>query len=707
MNIWNQYTLFRLLVFFAAGILLATSFENALKIPIWLFIVLGCFLIIFQLLSAKKHLYRWRWITGLVLGLIMFCFGIEWSRLHDHKNHPGHFMHHYSEKQPALIRIKSPVEARPNSFKALGEVLALESDSVWRKVKGNILLYFPKDSLSEKIAYGDMLLIFSKLNQPSPPKNPGEFDYKRFLANKNIYHQTFVRQDEWIRTGRDKINPVVNYALELRNTFMHVFENHGINDRDFAVATALILGMSDYLDNDTRKQFSTAGAMHVLCVSGLHVGIIMLVLNSMLFFLNRNKYTRLLRSILLLLGIWFYALLTGLAPSVLRASAMFSFVIIGMNMNRRADIYNSLTASAFFLLLYNPFLIREVGFQLSYTAVIAIVSMQPRLYQLWRPRFWLPDKIWAIVTVSVAAQLGTAPLGLYYFHQFPNYFIVTNLLVIPLATLILYSGFLTVILSPIPLLGGWISEILVYLLKTMNFSVAFIDGLPYSATTGVFISMLEMFILFLIIMAGFRALTLRRVFLLKTALFLLLLYLGVGLYNGLQHMSRQRLVVYALQNDMAIDFINGRNSIMLIDSARLADPSSLEFQVAGHHVRCGIKQQKLLAFNELVRNNKHDAAKAALKIHYPFAFFNGQVILFLDHNFSVLSAVEDRLKVDLLILNHSHRNPADIFDNLDASCVVIGNNIPPWIALNWAETCAELDVPCHVVRKDGAFVMDL
>jgi competence protein ComEC len=433
----------------------------------------------------------------------------------------------------------------------------------------------------------------------------------------------------------------------------------------------------------------------------------MLVLNSMLFFLKRNKYTRLLRSILLLLGIWFYALLTGLAPSVLRASAMFSFVIIGMNMNRRADIYNSLTASAFFLLLYNPFLILEVGFQLSYTAVIAIVSMQPRLYQLWRPRYWLPDKIWAIVTVSIAAQLGTAPLGLYYFHQFPNYFIVTNLLVIPLATLILYSGFLTVILSPIPLLGGWMSEILVYLLKTMNFSVAFIDGLPYSATTGVFISMLEMFILFLIIMAGFRALTLRRVFLLKTSLFLLLLYLGVGLFNGLQHMSRQRLVVYALQNDMAIDFINGRNSIMLIDSARLADPSTLEFQVAGHHVRCGIKQQKLLAFNELVRNNKHDAAKAALKIHYPFAFFNGQVILFLDHNFSVLSAVEDKLKVDLLILNHNHRNPADVFDNLDASCVVIGNNIPPWIALNWAETCAELDVPCHVVRKDGAFVMDL
>ena len=247
------------------------------------------------------------------------------------------------------------------------------------------------------------------------------------------------------------------FALKLRKSFINIFENQGISGRNFAVVTALVLGMDDYLDNDTRKEFSSAGAIHILCVSGLHVGVIYMVLNALLFFLKRNKYARALRSLILLIGIWFYAMLTGLAPAVLRAATMFSFVIIGTGIKRKAGVFNSLTVSAFILLLFNPFLIYNVGFQLSYAAVIAIVAIQPTIYQIWQPKNKIADNIWGITTVSVAAQLGTAPLGLFYFHQFPNYFIITNLIAIPLATLILYAGFLSVILSPLTIVAKCIT----------------------------------------------------------------------------------------------------------------------------------------------------------------------------------------------------------------------------------------------------------
>lgn len=706
MNPWNKYSLFRLLIFFALGIIFASQFDNSISIPLWFFAVSVILLILVTVFVGKIQAYKTRWISGFILALIMFAFGLEWSYRHDHRNHPQHITHFYNGSEPVLVRIKSAVEARPNSYKALAEVVAVETDSIWLKSNGNVLLYFSRDSLAERLEYGDRLLIFSRLNRPSPPANPGEFDYRRFLANKNIFFQSFVRQDEWIVAGRGYGNALVKMALNLRDTFIRVFEKNGIDGRDFAVATALVLGMSDYLDNDTRSQFSTAGAMHVLCVSGLHVGIIFLVLNSMLFFLNRNKYTRLLRALLLLAGIWFYALLTGLAPSVLRASTMFSFVIVGMSMNRRADIYNSLTASAFVLLLFNPFLIREVGFQLSYTAVIAIVSIQPRLYQLWRPKGWLPDKIWAITTVSIAAQLGTAPLGLYYFHQFPNYFIITNLIVIPLATLILYTGFLTVIFSFIPWLSGWISWALVALLKVMNFSVSFIDSLPYSATTGLFISMVEMLILFAVILAGFRALAFRKALLLQTALTFLVLFFGMGLLREHHRQNQQKMVVYAVRNNVLIDFIHGRNGLMLLDSAGMANPSVFDFQVAGHHVRCGIRNLQRISFCDL-KASSSDLRDSGipLKITYPLLQFNNSLILMVDRNTSF--EFDEPLPADLLIVTGNHRNPAEILKNFIPGKVVISNAVSPYFTNLWLDACREYDLPAFAIRTEGAFALDL
>ncbi|HPK05273.1 MAG TPA: ComEC/Rec2 family competence protein, partial [Bacteroidales bacterium] len=436
------------------------------------------------------------------------------------------------------------------------------------------------------------------------------------------------------------------------------FNNRG----NFAVVTALVLGMDDYLDNDTRKEFSSAGAIHILCVSGLHVGVIYMVLNALLFFLKRNKYARALRSLILLIGIWFYAMLTGLAPAVLRAATMFSFVIIGTGIKRKAGVFNSLTVSAFILLLFNPFLIYNVGFQLSYAAVIAIVAIQPTIYQIWRPKNKIADNIWGITTVSVAAQLGTAPLGLFYFHQFPNYFIITNLIAIPLATLILYAGFLSVILSPLTIVAKWITWLLILMLKILNQSVTFIDNLPYSVTTGLFINLAETIILFLIIFTVFRAYLSRKPIFLHFSLLLLILFAVSGTIKQYQRSTQKQLTVYSINRYSVIDLITGRNSILLADSLVLKDPASIEFQVSNHHVYKGINQEQIITFNDCFFKEQALSENIPAKINCPLIQFDNRHILLVDKDLPTWNG-DSAYNLDLLILIDNNNDAERVLKN--------------------------------------------
>lgn len=705
MNRWNQYTLFRLLVAYIAGMLFEQNLPINLKVHPVVFLVLLVLLVSSQSLISRFKAYRFRWVPGLLLAFVMLFFGYEWSRLNDQRTHPKHISNLYSVGDPVIVRIKSAPEIRPNSYKAVAEIVAVEQDSIWIKSRGNILIYFPKDSISQDIRYNDKLLITARLIEIAPPQNPGEYDYRGFLANKNIYHQVYAKRDEWVKIGNVPGNVLVLSAFKLREIFISTFQKHGITGRDFAVANALILGLDDYLDNDTRKEFAATGAMHILCVSGLHVGVVFLVLKAMLFFLQRNRYSRLLQSVLLLAGIWFYALLTGLAPSVMRAATMFSFVIIGMNLQRSTNIYNSLVASAFILLIFNPYLIREIGFQLSYIAVISIVTIQPGIQKLWLPKNWFIKQIWSITTVSIAAQIGTAPLGLYYFHQFPNYFIITNLVVIPLSSVILYAGFLTVIVSAIPLVSGWVSWLLALLLKILNGSVGFIDGLPYSVSTGIFISMVEMLILFLVIMAAFRALAFRRVAFLHFFLALMILFFGLGAIRQYERATQRQLIVYAFRNDVAIDLIQGRQSILLITAEKLKDPSVLDFQVAGNHTRRGIEQKQIITFEDIRNNLQPDFEGIPLRIYYPLLQFGDLTCLLTGQDIPLVN--EDiPMKIDILILLENHYKPDVILKNIHTGQVVISNKVSGRAASYWVNACADAGIPVHYARNQGAFVGD-
>lgn len=594
MKTWTRYPFVRLVIPLMAGILVHKFCSSLLGFPIWIIILPLLALPVLKYLPLKSS-YSGRWIYGLLLNLFLILSGFQLSVLHQSINHRNHFSHLDGENNLVYSGIvdNEPAE-RANSYRFTLKTDIVNNDGALKKVSGNVMVYVAKDSMAKVIHYGDRV-IFTASPAPVPgPKNPDEFDYAAYLENKGIYHQVFLR------TGRYEIiqnaggNVIQAFAYRVRKELLRLFSDAGMDGREYAVAAALMIGYSDLLDADQREEFAGAGAMHILCVSGLHVGIIFLLADKLFFFLRKRKQGKWLRPVLILLVIWFYALITGLAPSVMRASLMFSLVTIGGALNRKSHIVNSISASAFILMLINPAIIFELGFQLSYAAVLGIVLLQPHFQKLFIPANKFEKYLWSIITVSLAAQLATGPISLMYFHQFPNYFLITNLIVIPLAGVLIYSGLAFVLLSQIPLLGTLASTILVWELKFLNSAVGLIEGLPGAVSRDIYLPGLPTFLLYMVILSLFVSFLVKSRYWFRIGIVSLSLFLMGTVYTNVQRTNCHELIFHNLRSHTAIGLVNNRNHMLFADSALIANPEKLSYPLEGYIIKNGLRPVEMV-----------------------------------------------------------------------------------------------------------------
>ena len=286
----------------------------------------------------------------------------------------------------------------------------------------------------------------------------------------------------------------------------------------------------------------------------------------MLFFLDKIKYGKIIKAIVLLLLLWFYAALTGLSPSVLRSAAMFSFIIFAKAFNRHTNIYNTLAASAFFLLIINPYLIMDVGFQLSYLAVIGIVYIQPKIYSWFEVKNWLLDQIWTITSVSIAAQIATFPLGLHYFHQFPNYFLLSNLIVIPISTVIIYLGLSVFAFAKISLLVKYLAIAFSWAVWILNSSVEIIEKWPYALLKGISISVFETWLMYGLIILFLYYFTKRQYRYLVYSMCFAIIILCSQILEQNNQFAQRKMIIYNIPKTSAIDFISSKSNVFLTDS---------------------------------------------------------------------------------------------------------------------------------------------
>jgi len=548
-------------------------------------------------------------------------------------------------------------EEKEKKFKTVLTVDYIKSGNKLYNVKGKILAYFKKSEKSKELSYGDVIVLKANVTEIPERLNPAQFDYKRFLAYKRIYHQAFLKDYDWIYT-KENIAPALLKKLSLlREKIIAQIKMAVKTPDEQSIALALLIGSKTDLSDDLRQSFASAGAMHVLAVSGLHVGIISLVFGFLTKFLLKLKYAKPFYVVLNLCFIWCYAILTGLSPSVLRASAMFSFVIIGNNIGRIPNVYSSLYNSLFFLLLTDPLMISQVGFQLSYIAVLGIVAFQPRIYQLiYLKKIFILDKIWALTAVSIAAQLATFPLALLYFTIFPVYFLVSNLIVIPATTLIMYSGFAYLLSVTTGL--NWLINALSYLfnffLKFLNHSVLYIQNLPNGLIDEIYISpFMTIMIYVLILTAFFYFLTLNRRLILMFLLSLVIFFSGFTYWKIKTHVSRE-IIVYSIPQKSLIGFYDEKKIVFWGDSAILNDYSNLKYNTFRDIWKYGRKASSVIKIPFGTNYKDHN-----LIIQNQFCCFEDKVLSYLNEKLKFRKDSLKILKLDYLIVHPKDKNYVD------------------------------------------------
>jgi competence protein ComEC len=687
MSYWNQIPLFRLIIPLLLGVVFAIYNDlNSIQFSI-ASVVLFSLLLLASVIKYIFTTYTNRWVFGFILYFLIFFIGGTTTQLKKPENETNHFMKYSAHIH--LVTLNEDMIPKPNSFKAEVKVVASMVDSHWISTSGKAIVYFEKDISA--LEYGDQLVINGKWKAIESPTNPAQFNYKHFLYNSGVLAQQYVKPENWKNVQSSDEFSIIKLAFNYQKQLLSVL-NSKFKGEELAVLSALLLGYKDLLDRETIMTYASSGAMHVLAVSGLHVGIIFIVLNSLLFFFDKIKYGNYIKALLLIILLWVYALITGLSPSVLRATTMFTFIIVGSSLKRQTNIYNTLAASAFVLILYNPYIILQVGFQLSYLAVLGIVYVQPKLYKLYQSDYWIIDKIWIITTVSIAAQLATFPLGMYYFHQFPNYFLLSNLFVIPLATIIINIGIILLSMSFSTFLSYWLAYSLNKLLLFLNFAVNWVEQLPYSLTLGISITKVETTLIYLIILLFVTAVINKNFKNVRVSLWLTVLFVSVQIYEKIQMQKQHYFIVYDVPKNRAIDFVDANQNYFIASDKLNNDPSKMRFHIMHYRWERRVQKSTLIP-NVFSKQNYYRNGNF-------IQFFDKNILLWDEH----FSKPITPLFFDCIIV--STKVKLDL-ENIDCKQLIIDSSVPKYKWEEIKKECLKWDIPFYNVNTQGAYLFEI
>ena len=692
---WSKYPFVRMLIPLALGIWCASVFVSFRLSFLAMAVVMLALLGLAAATSATLKTMRLNWLFGAIMGCYLFIGGYALTRSHEAWVLKDYYRHYETSAKHYVARVCDYPTERANNIRVPLQLEYQFGDSLSSQaVSGKVMAYFQKTDSAFALRYGDLIALDAPIGEVTGPRNPEEFDYRAYLARKGITGQVFLKDNDWLDLQVNKANPIYAFSYRFRDILLASLHRCGLDDDEFGVAAAILLGYDDNLADEVRKNYVAAGSMHILCVSGMHVGIIYLLASALLGFLNRKKWQKTLKQVMLLALIWFYALIAGLTPSVLRASLMISFVVVGEAIRRKGFIINSIAASAFVLLCINPNNLFEIGFLLSYAAVIGIVVLQHPIYNLFYMKNKLLDKAWEITAVALAAQIATIPFTLFYFNQFTTYFWLSNLFMTPISFVVVISGMVLLLVSWIPYLNVLVGYLVWGAIFVMNTVVSWVERLPFSIIKGLYISgfeyamLLTAFLLLLLAVASRRR---RFLIAMLSALLLFMVSLTVRLYST---DSQNRMVVYSLRKHTAVDFITGGQHILLADSALMADESTIDYSLKGAWAKWHVSAQPEVVGLE------EDFEGPYLRKRQNLVSFNGVLLALWDET-RCDDSLSYRLPVDYLLVTGKQKpDMQTIVNEYDVRFLIIDGSVPNYLAERWSSQAVEKGIPYNI--REGA-----
>lgn len=696
----RRYPFVRLTIPLIVGIVLALL----LPMPMWAIYLALCLSAICFVITKQIPKYSLSVVVGVSINVFLVAFGCFLASL----NLEGESRDTLAGYKGFVIgEISDDPKIKENNVSLELNVSAIRDGDEWVETSGRTLLYLEKDSASVRLQSGDRIVFSPELSGIENKGNPEEFDYRKYLAYNMIFSSDFLAGDDWKLVDDEAVGFRPKLS-RLRTKLVGLLREFGLSDDEVAVMSAMTMGYSDILSDEIRHAYSSAGAMHILAVSGLHVGIIYGIIVFLLSFIKNDKLNW-LKVLITITLIWLYALFTGLSPSVSRASLMFSLMSLGKLQKNSPGSLNAVFASMFILLVVNPYNLVNIGFQLSYAAVIGIIVLQPRLYAIFEIKNKILDWIWSLTTVSVAAQLATAPLCFYYFHQFSNYFLLTNYVMIPISTVAIWTCFIFFAVSWIPYVSTAVAYCLSWLAKAMNYACLTIESLPFSTAQDIYIDMPQMFLLFaIIIMFVVFFFFTKRYSHLFAAVAMCVIFAATNLWQSVESKSQNTLVVYNINKATAINIIDGTDNIMFanLDSIQ---PEKIEFTAKNNWLKKGLDREKYINLssdkNSLLSTiTAIDNRKVFFK--HKFINYDGLSIYVLDDEFMPFETEGfGKISVDYVVLSESPQvSLEDVSQYFDCKEIIISSSNSYSRCESWKAEKEALDIAAHDVREEGAFI---
>lgn len=614
----------------------------------------GICLILHSIFISQQKNYSLRWVFGLGLHLIIFAIS-TFSLQHRLNISKFDFENASSNYIGTVFDIP---QEKPKSIAC--------NIYTTHPIKKKIVVYLQKDHNAQSLKPGDEIVFYSKIEPFKNFGNPDDFNFEKFMANKGFAGSTYISANDWQKTGEHN-KTLRTISLHSRLEALDIFKKFELNHDAYSFISALILGHKDELSNDVKEAFRASGTSHVLAVSGLHVGIIYAVLALLLSFLGRNRRQIVVKQILIVAALWCYALLTGLSPSVIRAAIMLSIICISVMLDKKVYTYNTVAAAAFLILIINPLQFFDVGFQMSFIAVLSIVYFNPAINGILKPKRKIPQYLWSIFTVSLAAQMGVFPIALYYFGTFPTYFFIANMIIVPMIGLIIYTSIGLATITMIMAEGGALFIHIFSICKTfLNFIIELtlkvvykIETLPYSQISDLYLSSLQTIILMSMIYFGVKYIKNKSPKSIIASgscfLFLSLLIIAPKFSKNNDH-----LIIFNTPNkrDIALFIDNKRVYFNVPDNGYIS-----------HH------NKKILSLTQ----NKTDNLK-----------------------------VKERIELDILVLSYDNTFSIHKLQQIFTfNQLIIDSSVSQKTRNRWKRECDNLGIGLHDVSKDGAFFIKI
>ena len=671
-----QFPLVRITLFFILGIL----FVYFLKLsPAVIFIFFTITTIVFcatYFITKKKT--NFPFLFGIATYLFAFSIGATTQLVHSDLYQPNNYIHSkevFTKNHVFTVTLREKLKSSYSNERYIALLNSIDQE----KSSGRILLNIRSGSLNHSFAIGSRLKINAILYETTPQKNPNQFDYQKYLENKQIYAQLYTDSNE-IKLSSDAVQDIWYYAAQLRTRIIQNLEKSNFNRKELNVAVALIMGQQQDIDPEIIQDYQYAGAVHILSVSGLHIGFILLFVTQLLKPFPNTKKGALIKLIITLTALFLFGILAGLAPSVVRSVAMFSFVAIGNHLRRSVNIYHTLLVSVLLILLFQPSFLFDVGFQLSYVALFFIIWMQPLIDKLWKPKNKIQKYVWDILTVSFAAQIGTLPLSVYYFHQFPMLFFVTNLIVIPFLSIIMALGVFVMVLAAfnyVPFYPAKLLELCICFLDKIINTIGSLEQFVIKDIPLNLSLLLSGYLLLITIILWFKKPSFKR---LACALLVIIVFQLTSIKTKWDIQRQDELVIYNTKNNTLI-------------TERIGDKVTL------YSNDCQVKDSKSITLlkSYLTGNFSHLNRQIGLQ---NLVYFKGKKILILDSS----TVYPKSAHPDIVLLTQSTKINLDRFlQNIKPKIVIADGSNFKTVQKFWKTSCNQKKIPFHATNEKGFY----